>query len=56
MSSHEDAPQDFLETSHLAKLFKVIEAVQEAVNDGVEPQRIRKAIEFCKNNPLGLYP
>lgn len=56
MPSCEDALQDCHDISHLPKLFKVIEAVTEAVNGGVDPQRILKAIQLGKNTPSGSYP
>lgn len=50
MSAMQDVLQDGREIAHIGKLFKVIEAVQEAFNDGVDPRRIQKAILMCKKS------
>lgn len=48
MSTVQDTLQDGKELSHIDKLSKVIGAVQEAFNDGIDPKRIHKVIQMCK--------
>ncbi|KAJ4415936.1 hypothetical protein N0V82_007057 [Gnomoniopsis sp. IMI 355080] len=46
MASQPNALQNLEEMSQLDKIFKVIEAVKEAINDGVSPQRVEKAVHL----------